>query len=319
MADTLIKLRRSAVPFKIPSDSQLQYGEVAINTFDGKMYFKQANTTNLNTNTILELVTSNFSGNVAINGVLSGTAITQTSKDFTSNRILKVGDFGIGASGDAGVAAPVISDFTQELAAGLYAYPEDTAIGAPSNSPYAGFAMVSRGAGERTAVMAHRITSNTANYKCWFGVRTTANGALIWNEMTTPSWLSTNYLSLDGGTVTGNVAINGFLSGSSVVANTTDSTPGKLLKVGDFGLGLQSTPAITEFNIPLVNGMYRFLGSTANNGPDASAWNHTTLVMHNGSGATALVMRNGGVTPTNARMYMGMRNTANGSFTWQIS
>lgn len=36
-----VKLRRSNVPGKIPTDSQLDFGEVAINTHDGKMFFKQ--------------------------------------------------------------------------------------------------------------------------------------------------------------------------------------------------------------------------------------------------------------------------------------
>lgn len=36
-----IKLRRSAVPSNVPSTSQLELGEVAINTHDGKMFFKR--------------------------------------------------------------------------------------------------------------------------------------------------------------------------------------------------------------------------------------------------------------------------------------
>jgi len=36
-----IKLRRSAVPDNVPSTSQLELGEVAINTHDGKMFFKR--------------------------------------------------------------------------------------------------------------------------------------------------------------------------------------------------------------------------------------------------------------------------------------
>lgn len=38
---TSIKLRRSAVPDKIPLPSSIELGEVAINTHDGKMYFKK--------------------------------------------------------------------------------------------------------------------------------------------------------------------------------------------------------------------------------------------------------------------------------------
>jgi hypothetical protein len=38
---TTIKLRRSAVPGRIPTTSQLELGEIAINTADGKIYFKK--------------------------------------------------------------------------------------------------------------------------------------------------------------------------------------------------------------------------------------------------------------------------------------
>ena len=38
---TTIKLRRSAVPGRIPTTAQLELGEIAINTADGKLYFKK--------------------------------------------------------------------------------------------------------------------------------------------------------------------------------------------------------------------------------------------------------------------------------------
>lgn len=64
---TTIKLRRSAVPGRIPTVGQLDFGELAINTADGKIYFKKydpvANTesvidvsANLDPNAILELL-----------------------------------------------------------------------------------------------------------------------------------------------------------------------------------------------------------------------------------------------------------------------
>ena len=40
MAQT-IKLKRSALDGVIPTTSQLELGEVAINTYDGKMYIKK--------------------------------------------------------------------------------------------------------------------------------------------------------------------------------------------------------------------------------------------------------------------------------------
>jgi len=38
----ILKLRRSAVPGKVPSTSSIDFGELAINTFDGKVYMKRS-------------------------------------------------------------------------------------------------------------------------------------------------------------------------------------------------------------------------------------------------------------------------------------
>jgi len=44
MADPKIRIRRSATPNKVPETSQLDLGELAINTFDGKLYLEQDQT-----------------------------------------------------------------------------------------------------------------------------------------------------------------------------------------------------------------------------------------------------------------------------------
>ena len=44
MADPKIRIRRSATPNKVPETSQLQLGELAINTFDGKLYLERDQT-----------------------------------------------------------------------------------------------------------------------------------------------------------------------------------------------------------------------------------------------------------------------------------
>ncbi len=45
MPDQVIKLKRSAKQNQAPTTSQLELGEVAINTYDGKMYIKKDNGT----------------------------------------------------------------------------------------------------------------------------------------------------------------------------------------------------------------------------------------------------------------------------------
>lgn len=77
MTDTLIKLRRSAVPGKTPTDAQMQLGEVAINTYDGKMFFKQSSTSN----SILEVATtfSPILTNLSLVGSLTANNSTGTA------------------------------------------------------------------------------------------------------------------------------------------------------------------------------------------------------------------------------------------------
>ena len=41
MADPKIYIRRSATPNKVPTTTQLALGELAINTYDGKLYLEQ--------------------------------------------------------------------------------------------------------------------------------------------------------------------------------------------------------------------------------------------------------------------------------------
>jgi len=44
MADPKIYIRRSAAPGKVPTDSQLSLGELAVNTRDGRLYLKRDQT-----------------------------------------------------------------------------------------------------------------------------------------------------------------------------------------------------------------------------------------------------------------------------------
>ena len=41
MADPKIRIRRSSTPNKVPNTTQLELGELAINTYDGKLYLEQ--------------------------------------------------------------------------------------------------------------------------------------------------------------------------------------------------------------------------------------------------------------------------------------
>jgi hypothetical protein len=66
-----IKLKRSAIAGKVPSTGSLAAGELAINTVDGKLYFKRDD------DTIQSIVTTNatITGSVNINGSITGSDV----------------------------------------------------------------------------------------------------------------------------------------------------------------------------------------------------------------------------------------------------
>lgn len=77
---SLIKLRRSAVPGKIPTEGQLDLGEVAINTYDGKMFFKQS----AGSNTVVEVAKKTDIGDATIT-ISAGSGLV-TGGTFTTNQ-----------------------------------------------------------------------------------------------------------------------------------------------------------------------------------------------------------------------------------------
>jgi hypothetical protein len=64
-------------------------------------------------------------------------------------------------------------------------------------------------------------------------------------------------------TITGTKTFNGTINGTAVTQSTTDTTAGRLLKVGDFGLGNPTDIPVNDANDLDVNGLFR-CNSTAN-------------------------------------------------------
>jgi len=91
----VVKLKRTAVEGKVPSTSNLELGELAINTYDGRIFFEKDNgassieqivTTNSQTtgsiNIIGNVTASIFFGNIqSTNGVVSGSSQLTASFD----------------------------------------------------------------------------------------------------------------------------------------------------------------------------------------------------------------------------------------------
>jgi hypothetical protein len=81
MANT-VKIKRSSVQGKVPTTGDLQLGELAVNTYDGKLYTKKDN----GTTTIVE-----------IGGVTGGTGgpILESAQVINSNLSLSAGSNGL--------------------------------------------------------------------------------------------------------------------------------------------------------------------------------------------------------------------------------
>jgi hypothetical protein len=80
MANT-IKVKRSSVSGKVPTTGDLELGEIAINTYDGKMYFEK----NDGTASVVQV------GTVTSVGITAGTGITVSGSPITSSGNMTVG------------------------------------------------------------------------------------------------------------------------------------------------------------------------------------------------------------------------------------
>lgn len=122
-------------------------------------------------------------------------------------------------------------------------------------------------------------------------------------------------LPLTGGTVTGTVTVNGAINGTAVTQSTTDTTAGRLLKVGDFGVGSSHPPLILDINNHDIKpGFYQYnINDGSTNGPEPYG---TVIIVHaalNASnfGGWARQMFFGTLGVVYVRM-----NTAAGSASW---
>ena len=99
-----IRLKRSAVEARIPTTTDLALGELAINTYDGKMYLKKDN----GTASIIQLANDNevvkLSGNQSIAGIKTFSNTT-ASTSTTTGALQVAGGVGIGGAIYAGADA----------------------------------------------------------------------------------------------------------------------------------------------------------------------------------------------------------------------
>jgi len=70
-----IELKRSAVPGKVPTTGQLALGELAMNTYDGTLYFKQNNGV---TESLVQIATTSGSGSLVLSASYATYAATSS-------------------------------------------------------------------------------------------------------------------------------------------------------------------------------------------------------------------------------------------------
>ncbi len=169
----VVKLKRTAVEGKVPSTSNLELGELAINTYDGRIFFEKDNgassieqivTTNSQTtgsiNIIGNVTASIFFGNIqSTNGVVSGSSQLTASFDTrylnTSGDGVVSGSSQITYSGISSIPVGIISGSSQLTASYDTRYLNTLGDGVVSGS--------SQVVGILTSLNSYTASNNTTN------------------------------------------------------------------------------------------------------------------------------------------------------------
>jgi len=131
MANPKIKFKRSAVADKRPSLANLELGELALNTYDGKVFLRR-DTSGVGIATTVSSInpwTENYGataisydGNVSIVGVLTASGLTYPSSDGTANQVLVTDGAGnlsfadqTASSGDSGGPGVTTTNSTSQV------------------------------------------------------------------------------------------------------------------------------------------------------------------------------------------------------------
>lgn len=181
----------------------------------------------------------------------SASSLTKTSSDLDSTlgRAIAVGNFGIGVAGQDDT--PILTDFDVDCPTGFYTAFGDTSPtatpGAPVGSGNVALNVITtKGQNGKVVFLAYTITTTPGSQKAWYGTRNTETGALTWQKM---------------------------LLENDITSSSTDSTEGRLLKVGDFGIGIIPVYSSVDWNtLPESVGVgnhfpFVLADATSTNGP----------------------------------------------------
>lgn len=242
----------------------------------------------------------------------SSFSLTASSVDGTAGRVTKVGDFGLGASGD-GVRVSGDIDNPDLLLAGFYSVLPPTTLG---TFP-AGWGLF----GGTLLVETFRVSSGTRFVKQTL----TGNGSLgnkvyfrlyNGNTSTWSEWLELlhlgNQLNLGTTATSARTALGlGTAAVGTLTESTTDDIVGKVLKVGDFGIGSNAvTLTGVDLNTVVRTGFY--IATSPVNGPAGVTTNLLVLGNTSGSGRTMQIAQ-----PVNGEAYYVRSQSAGTWSTWK--
>jgi trimeric autotransporter adhesin len=103
----ILKVKRSATPAKVPTTSDLQLGEIAVNTYDGKMYIKK----NDGTDSIVQ-IGAGGSGGGDVTGAASSTDNAITRFDGTTGKVIQNSTVTLDDTGNLANVNAVVFDTT---------------------------------------------------------------------------------------------------------------------------------------------------------------------------------------------------------------
>jgi len=193
---------------------------------------------------------------------ISGIPLTTTSIDNTANRITKVGDFGVGAA----VTPIENTDLNSIPVSGFYGLNTSAVANKPTGMSGASTLLqINYDSNDKMQMVFNRNNSNQ-----W--IRNQVSG-------TWTSWIEILTDQNTGTVVT-----------SDITTSATDTTAGRVTKVGDFGLGADANNAPVEavnLNSLTYSGFYCHSATAANRPPNSTGSNGSVFVVAGGANSRA--------------------------------
>lgn len=118
----------------------------------------------------------------------------------------------------------------------------------------------------------------------------------------------------------GGLEVTGAVTGTAVTQSGTDTTAGRLLKVGDFGVGAAIPSDLTDLTVAIFPGIYR-IGNLATvvGGPGGATGQGTLIATRGSDGRGTFLLSLPVSTPAAQRFWHGSRNIPNGAITWSLA